>query len=1108
MDYKGLINSERHSEPINKSGIQATNEEKGKEDLKRVMSIGQPDPLFMQMEEQKRREEQLKKSRQEDQIKDNASEMSEVSQRSFLKGVEKENNKYLVNQGVNMFGKAGREEEMDLDDVKDLSDLEDLLNRSQTSSQNRMKRYVDYPQNIRKEALKAGNLLSGSSRLVKKGKFDQEAIATGKEFIRKVNEWAGIRENSKGDEGKFYKEMGVKDTLDCLYVDGVPLRQFVSKQYGYKGSDDKGVERGILSAYAAMIAARQNHPITLVRPTLIDGVANVDIRHLEIDIASGKKSREAHIKQNANLLNGMQYEEYCKSVYEKQLLAKAGTAIRKVKNVEIPALTKMNELRDALYSAGRGKHKNYDDFCMAFGKYFDMIQGIGLDPDNLEVSGTQLQHLYSLLETAKGCAHAYLKGKNMRLPRHRAVKNIYSMLSEQSGIFWGVLRGHSLDKEGETISLRDLLNRRDEGFVVLGLEEEVDVLRYRQEQNAADKNEYNAVEEDMKVDGQTQKIMRMKRTVLLDPMAKAAFQQVESAHEAKQLDDEDRLRMAEDFLRAAAGAFLTSGRYTTQIREKHSDVLHDNEKLLYRIASKHVAASFREEFKTMPELQIALDQWTARQMVEEAKEESYKTNSVGKNISVKEFKENGGSSSHRYVTAQEKDEIIKASGGFLCARKINDKFYEIRPTLPEHALVLNGEKINQKDANERVELRKCIKAFFKTMAYLFFNEDGSLKQDLGKWEFEEAGISDTMAGRIDTVLRVGGQNREKNDAESFLTDFITPMTQMLTKEYKKKGLKDKAAAKKAEEDAQSYCIDFNKLIRNKYIGFISGGEVSLETFLIRNKVINEMTVDELMQEDSLKDLKIDGQPVTKEEVEEALAEAKKQAGQAVEDFKGILDMDIDDEEMFVINSCADNATFMTEIKQSFIDNKPKEIYEYKYETLAKKDPRKCIKIIRDNWDRFCVTASLDEKRKEEYLAQLEEAEEKLNNGQKLDKKDINNLKDMLTYNFSKYEKHSAPKIAQVGNDTYTIETFAGDSTTVITSPFSMNCRIGVYNSQKGVDGENHTGFNDYMVHDDPFVHVASRKNVIMSLLKNIISDRTKNLSDQEGSLSERKYKKK
>ena len=148
--------------------------------------------------------------------------------------------------------------------------------------------------------------------------------ADEEEFMRKVDARAG---KLRGEQVGFYHSLNIYDNVEMLYVEGIPLREYVAKHYGYKAkAGAKRLEEiRILRCYAAMIAARQNHPITLMKPVLRDQRVEMDIRGIpvsviEVDKSSAARKKDIAYRKKCRELGALRSEEG--TIHLSQLLRK------------------------------------------------------------------------------------------------------------------------------------------------------------------------------------------------------------------------------------------------------------------------------------------------------------------------------------------------------------------------------------------------------------------------------------------------------------------------------------------------------------------------------------------------------------------------------------------------------------------------------------------------------------------------------------------------------------------------------------------------------------------------------------------------------------------
>ncbi len=1117
MDINGLMKQDekKKSVPINQSGIQISKNDSS-EQLKKVMTIPQMN-LPPEMMNQPKMSGNLGKEEEKKFLDDNNSEISEIPL---------EDNKSLIGEGLDLLKEFDKddlkkmEKEIDLDkldldeesfdekekigqktdvnhrivkekerEFDDRQSLVSFMSNPVVVSRTRLARYSKYPDMVAKDALKAGDILNNqTSKVVKKGAFSAQMIQTGQQFMNKVDKWAGISDKPDNKEKQFNKKNGISSTVDCLYVDGVPIKQFVAKQYGYTGSRNKETERAVLGAYAAMIASRQNHPITLVRPVVSNGVADVEIRNVGIDLSrrGQRQSRNQTINAYNYAFKGEEYRKYCEMAYRSQYRAKAGEALREIEGKEIQGLKKLSQLNDRLSQAGKGKHQDYDNFVNAFHRYFDAVSYIGLDPDNTGVALEDLQKLYSLNELAGQAANSYLKGKKMNLARHQAVKDIRELLSVQSGIIWGVLRSGSLEDEDATIPLKDLLDKEEEGFVVYGIEQETEENKEKQSLNVNDKNTYENLEKNIEITNRQKTLMRMKKAIDKDKDALMAYKRLKSAVDKGDVPDEILKNYALAYLKAASNALLNNENYTQKLQNKYSEA-QTREELLWSTAKGQISQAYEWEFNNIPALGQAMKMWTEQVAQERARQKSYKENKLGNAVSKEDYMRYGGASKSFYVTNKEADEIVKNSKGFLCAVEVQDnKNYKlIKPSLPEFTEV-ETEKDGKK-VKEKIPLRKTMNLMFKTMVNLTMNPDGTIKEDIEK--YNNIAITELM----DSLFRDLRPGKKKSDTYvtcyNFMVEKFQPaMEEMLKAEYRNKGMGKSDAEYKANNDSIEACENFFKLLEVNTDTFAISPDVALHTFRWTTIVMRNLNRDEFINSPEVKGIRINGEAPTEQEIREVLDDFYKEMETGEAELKKIRDMDPDSIQTPCFNSCVDNTSYQGNLIKVHGKLLNRNGLEYKMTGKLKTDPMKVADYLLENLDKMCDCYQETQEDRARYRKKVEDAKAEYQKNGKLSMAKMDDLKSVYT-TFAKYETHQAPFVSKEGNDIITVETYGKNPTQLIQSPFTLDPCIGRYRSDKKgkIDPESekmsHEGFNKYYDKDDYFDTISSKKEILKTIIR-------------------------
>ena len=1015
---------------------------------------------------------------------------------SFIEDLILDENKQLIKDGNNLL-KAFDEKEIEMGERLSVESFKDspLL-----SPAIRRKRFGEYPRLMGQGQVSAGDLLGrNTSGVVKRGAFNEDMISKGQEFVTRIRRWATGNDVRDEIQGRFMMEAGSVDILSCLYVDGKPLKEFVSDKYGYAGSRDADTERNILSAYVAMIATRQNHPITLVRPMIINGVADVDIRNVGVDMSvSGRKMKRGQKVDAIRYgLKGEEYREYCETAFRSDMRAKAGEALRKVKGKNVDGLNKLRELNRNLSEAGKGKHSDYDEFVVTFHRYFDALQDIGRDPDNMELDHQELNDIYALNGAVIRTANAYLKGKKMNLPRHTAVKDIRDLASAQSGKMWGVIRNKTLNAEGATISLKDLLDQKNDQFAVYDIEEETVINKQRQQNDKTDTNEYLSLDKETVLDKKTKLLLHMKHLVDSDQVATIAFTRLKDSAEDEEYTDEERTGYATEFLRAAAYVLLSDEKIGNALRKRYKDA-STQEELLHHMADDQLVKLYSREFAKIPALKDALNAWTEQVNVAKAAQMSYKENIAGEALSKEEYDKNGGASKNLYVTAKEAKEIVKNSKGFLCALKVKGKknLRMIKPSLPEKVEITNEE-----NTRETVKLRKTMNLMFKTMVYMITDEEGKVKPEE---EIYEGMVLSEYMDQLFRDLQPKKRNQTYNTTYNFVVDkFMPAMEEMLAKEYKAKGMGKSDAEYKANKDALEACESFFKLLDANTSTFVQSPDVAFHYFRCTGAALRSIDREEFINSPEVKNIRIDGKAPTPEEINQALDEFMAEQESAEAELKKIREMDADSEQGVCFNSCIDNSKFFRTLFSSHTDDRHRHPLEYKPKSSYKADPMKITDYLLNNLDRLCdMDYKITDKDRTKYRENLKAIKDSYQKNGKLSMGKMDDLRTIYD-RFAKYDIHQAPFMSKQGTDIITVETYGLAPDHMVQSPVTMNPAIGRYKSTKEgkIDQESgsmeHTGFTNFYGHDDYFDHASSRMKLLKTNLRQIISDKAAKMVNKE-----------
>ncbi len=256
-----------------------------------------------------------------------------------------------------------------------------------------------------------------TGEVVKKGVFTPKAKEAARHFFKQVCDWAGSFDD--GGSG-FYGQMGIANVLDCLYVDGMSLRTFIRDQYLYKATGNPAHQQETLRNYVALIAARGNHVITLVRPNLKGKGAEVEYRNLMVDLAnvgSAEASRAKKLKEKGN-----QIRNDLRKRIDGEMTERAGMAYRKAYGIKMDGMERLESAKGGLDGAGQPESSEYKSFKKSFDHYSGGMQKLGLIPGRDDINLEAAEEMKKRCEAAIADADICLGSKDIPADTRKAVE--------------------------------------------------------------------------------------------------------------------------------------------------------------------------------------------------------------------------------------------------------------------------------------------------------------------------------------------------------------------------------------------------------------------------------------------------------------------------------------------------------------------------------------------------------------------------------------------------------------------------------------------------------------------------------------------------------------
>ncbi len=290
--------------------------------------------------------------------------------------------------------------------------------------------------------------------VMEKGVFTPKAKEAARHFFKQLTDWAG----SFDDDGTgFYRELGIGGVLDCLYVDGMRLRSYLKEQYYYKTTGEPAQDTESLRNYVALIAARGDHVITLVRPNVKGGEAGVEYRNLYMEMSSVGEAQDD--KADSLKEKGNHVRSSLKNRLDEDMTERVGRAYRKAYGQESDGFRRLEDAKDGLPVSGDTGSDEYKDFQKSLGVYSRGMQKLGLKPGRDDINLPVAEELKRRCEEAIRAAESYL-GSNPADPETiKAVENAKKALETDRTLLDKAVN-ERLVEEGARMRLDEMMDSR------------------------------------------------------------------------------------------------------------------------------------------------------------------------------------------------------------------------------------------------------------------------------------------------------------------------------------------------------------------------------------------------------------------------------------------------------------------------------------------------------------------------------------------------------------------------------------------------------------------------------------------------------------------------
>ncbi|MCR4658603.1 MAG: hypothetical protein K5770_20585, partial [Lachnospiraceae bacterium] len=300
--------------------------------------------------------------------------------------------------------------------------------------------------------------------VMKNGAFTRDAKEAARHFFKQLQSWAGSFQD--GGSG-FYQSMGINGVLDCLYVDGMNLRSYLKEQYFYKMTGKPAQDEEMIRNYVALLVARGNHVLTMVRPNVKSDGAEVEYRNLYVDLTNVDEGAAANSRKQKE--KGDQVRRSLKKRLDKDMTERTGMAYREAYGCKTDGFKRIEDAKKGLNGVPGDDSEEYKEFKASFDKYNGGLQKLGLKPGRDDINVEVAEKLKERNEAALKAAEDFLRMESRDEKTVEAVKKAKKELETDLELLNKAI-DTKLSDEGSRMRLDELLdsgtgddkgNRRD-----------------------------------------------------------------------------------------------------------------------------------------------------------------------------------------------------------------------------------------------------------------------------------------------------------------------------------------------------------------------------------------------------------------------------------------------------------------------------------------------------------------------------------------------------------------------------------------------------------------------------------------------------------------------
>ncbi len=288
--------------------------------------------------------------------------------------------------------------------------------------------------------------------VMKNGAFTRDAKEAARHFFMQLQNWAGSFQD--GGSG-FYKSMGVNGVLDCLYVDGMNLRSYLKEQYFYKTTGKPAQDEEMIRNYIALLVARGNHTITMVRPNVKSDGAGVEYKNLYVDLTDVNEEAASNSRKQKE--KGEQIRKNLKKRMDKEMTERTGMAYREAYGCKSDGFKRIEAAKKGINGAPGDNSEEYKEFKARFDKYNSGLQKLGLKPGRDDINIEVAEKLRERSEKAIKATDDFLKLEHKDPRTVESVKKAKMELETDLELLNKAI-ATKLSEEGARVRLDELLD--------------------------------------------------------------------------------------------------------------------------------------------------------------------------------------------------------------------------------------------------------------------------------------------------------------------------------------------------------------------------------------------------------------------------------------------------------------------------------------------------------------------------------------------------------------------------------------------------------------------------------------------------------------------------